>query len=202
MDQPIHATVTAILHRMSEGESAAAEELLPLVYDELRSMAARLFRSQPAQHTLEPTALVHEAYLKLAVPEPERRGAWQDRAHFLAVAARAMRQVLVNHARDKGAEKRGGKQAWCRVTLGQVDAPRAHEAATPPRLDVLGIHEELEALQAIDPRQGRIAELRIFGGLGLDETAESVGVSRRTVALEWKMAKAWLARRLEVDGES
>jgi len=192
----IHATVTAILHRMSEGESAAADELLPLVYDELRSMAARLFRSQPAQHTLEPTALVHEAYLKLAGSEPDRRGAWQDRAHFLAVAARAMRQVLVNHARDKGAQKRGGKDAWCRVTLAQADA------ASAPQLDVLGIHEELEALQAIDPRQGRIAELRIFGGLGLDETAEVVGISRRTVALEWKMAKAWLARRLEVGGES
>jgi RNA polymerase sigma factor (TIGR02999 family) len=162
------------------------------LYRELHEMAGRIFRSQRSNHTLQATALVHEAYLKMA----GREGAWNDRTHFLATAARAMRQILVNHARDRGAAKRGGGVDRQRVTLSGVPLP---EGALD--LDVLSLHEALEELGTLDPRQARIAELRTFGGLTNKETAEAVGVSLRTVELEWRMAKDFLSRKLD-DGES
>ena len=182
--------MTMLLRRMQNGDSGALEELLPLVYDELRVIARRLFRAQRSDHTLQPTALVHEAYLKVIGSRADSEG-WNDRAHFLSVAAIAMRQILVNHARDKAALKRGGPDARHVTLSGVADFDPADA------LDVLAVHEALEALQRLDPRQAKIAELRFFGALTLDEVAEVVGVSRRTVALDWKMAKRFLMGRLE-----
>jgi RNA polymerase sigma factor (TIGR02999 family) len=181
--------VTTILERLREGDDGASGELFDQLYPELRAMASRLFRSQRSSHTLQPTALLHEAYLKMAGPGD--RAAWQDRAHFLAVAARAMRQVLVNHARDRSAQKRGGGLDRRRVTLSDAVAPGSDRA-----VEVLAIDDALSELAALDERQARIAELRCFGGLTNREVAEAVGVSLRTVELDWKMAKGWLAQRL------
>jgi RNA polymerase sigma factor (TIGR02999 family) len=180
--------VTVILHRLRDGEVEAGNELFTMLYGELRVLADALFRSQRRDHTLEPTAVVHEAYLKML---GGKKGEWQDRAHFFAVAARAMRQVLVNHARDKGALKRGGGQAGGRVTL--ADAA-AQDVAS--ELDLLAVHEALDELAALDERQARIAELRFFAGLNHPEIAEVLGRSLRSVELDWKMAKDWLAQRL------
>lgn len=177
--------VTVLLRRLKAGESGAAEELFALLYSELRAIAGSLFRSQRQDHTLQATAVLHEAYLKMV-----RGGEYADRTHFLSVAARAMRQVLVNHARDRAAQKRGGG-AGARVTLAGIAESPASDA-----LDVLAVHEALEELQRLDERQARIAELRFFGGLTTEEAAEALGVSPRTVELDWRMAKDWLARRL------
>ena len=165
--------VTVILHRLRDGEAEAGNELFTMLYGELRVLADALFRSQRRDHTLEPTAVVHEAYLKML---GGKKGEWQDRAHFFAVAARAMRQVLVNHARDKAALKRGGGQAGGRVTLADAAAQ--------------------DVASELDERQARIAELRFFAGLNHPEIAEVLGRSLRSVELDWKMAKDWLAQRL------
>jgi RNA polymerase sigma factor (TIGR02999 family) len=175
--------VTLILNRVREGREDASGELFGLLYGELRGLASSLFRSQRSSHTLQPTAVVHEAFLKLVkAPTP-----WEDRAHFFAVAAKAMRQVLVNHARDRAALKRGGADAR-RVTMS--------DAAEAPKLDVLEIHEALNELAKLDERQARIAELRFFAGLSTKEVAEVLGIAPRTVELDWTMAKDWLAQRL------
>jgi len=157
------------------------------LYRELHEMAQRMFRRQHSGHTLQATALVHEAYLKMA----GHAGAWNDRTHFLATAARAMRQILVNHARDRSAAKRGGGVDRQRVTLSGV--PLRDGA---PDLDVLSLHEAIRELSELDARQGRVAELRTFGGLTNKEAADVLGVSLRTVELEWRMAKDFLARKL------
>ena len=189
MDQP-QGEVTRILQRLGgEDADAAAAALLPLVYDELRALAASYFGRQPAGHTLQPTALVHEAYLKLAGQEEAQ---WESRAHFFAVSARAMRQILMNHARDKAAAKRGG--GWHKITL---DA-----AVTPPgsatrEIDLLALDEALEKLGGLSERQARIIELRYFGGLTIDETAHVLGVGTTTVEDDWHLAKAWLRRELK-----
>ncbi len=183
--------ITTILDRLSAGDAGAGNELFEQLYPELRDMAARLFRSQRANHTLQPTALLNEAYLKIARPGVV---AFADRAHFMAVAARAMRQVLVNHARDRSAGKRGGGVDRRRVTLSGAAAPGSDRA-----LDVLVVDDALGELLRLDERQGRIAELRCFGGLTNREVAEVLGVSLRTVELDWRMAKGWLAGRLGDD---
>ncbi|HEX5135727.1 MAG TPA: ECF-type sigma factor [Planctomycetota bacterium] len=174
--------VTQVLERLRGGEPEAAGQLFDLCYAELRGLAGAVFRSQPKGHTLAPTALVHEAYLKMVGAEAE----WKDRVHFFAVAARAMRQVLINHARDKAALKRGSPGGM-RVTLSDAMTPGGGEA------DLVAVHEALEKLRTLDERQGRIAELRFFGGLENKEIAEALGVSLRTVELDWKMAKETLA---------
>jgi len=179
------AKITLLLERVRSGEEEAAGELFGELYGQLHGLAAAIFSSQRGSHTLQPTALVHETYLKMIRPGATP---WQDRAHFCGVAAKAMRQILVNHARDKQALKRGG--AAGRVTLS--DAVREGG----PDLDVLAIHEALEELARLDARQARIAELRFFAGLNTQEVAEVVGVAPRTVELDWKMAKDWLAQRL------
>jgi len=178
---------TILLGRIRDGDPVASEELFGLLYPQLRNLAGAVFRSQKANHTLQPTALVHEAYLKMMKPG----AAWEDRAHFCSVAAKAMRQILVNHARDRNALKRGGGAVGRSLTVADAVAEGGHE------LDILALHEALEDLAKLDERQASIAELRFFGGLTSKEVAEALGVSLRTVELDWSMAKSWLASRLE-----
>jgi RNA polymerase sigma factor (TIGR02999 family) len=183
------ADITQWLLAWSDGEPDALERLAPLVYDDLRRLASRYMRREPADHPLQPTALVHEAYLRLI---DQHRVKWRNRAHFYGVAASLMRRILVDHVRARRADKRGG--GWERVTLEELDA-----AATPRNVDVVALHEALERLAAFDPQQERIVELRYFGGLTIDETAEVIGVSPATVVREWTIAKAWL--RADLSGE-
>ena len=151
-------------------------------YAELRALAGAHFRRQPGAHTLQPTALVNEVYLRLA---SSRDGAPEDRGHLLALASRAMRQVLIDHARQKRADKRGGAHAGARVTLSDIDSGAG-------AWDVIELHEALERLEQLDARQARIVELRFFGGLTVGQVGELLGVSERTVYLDWQMARAWL----------
>lgn len=180
---------TRLLDRVRAGDEAAEQALFARLYVDMRRIAGRLFRSQARGHTLEPTALVHEAYLKMA--GADGAGRLKDSAHALAVAARAMRQVLVNHARDKAARKRGGGALRERVTLAGIAADGGGFG-----VDVVELHEALERLAALDERQGRIAELRLLGGLSAEQVAVLLGVSPRTVELDWKMAKHTLASLL------
>lgn len=189
MSDPSEVELEALLKRAGDGDADAASRLFELLYPNLRAIAGRIFREQAGPHTLQPTAVLHETYLKLFGAAGRGNAAWQDRAHFLNVAARAMRQVLVNHARDRHAAKRGGDAV--RVTLGD-DA--AAGAALEP--GVLDIDAALTELASIDERQARIAELRVFAGMTNPEIAQSLGVSLRTVELDWSMAKRWIARRL------
>jgi len=176
-------TVTRALARIGEGHKSAVAELMPLVYEELRRVAGDLFRGQSPGHSLQATALVHEAYLRL-VGRTEIQ--WESRAHFFAVAAMAMRQVLANHARAKRAEKRGGADR-ARVTLSEViDAGRG------PDIDLLTLNEALERLAALDERQCRIVEQRFLGGMTNAEIAHVLNLSTKTVEREWRAARAWL----------
>ncbi len=183
--------VTRILAELNQGDGSATERLLPLVYDELRALAGGYFARRQAGHTLQPTALVHEAYLKLAGGE----GQWQNRAHFMAVAAKAMRQILMNHARDKAAAKRGGGAA--KITIVEAVTPVTGESDAGRQLDLIALDEALTKLAAVSERQARITELRFFGGLTIADTAHVVGVSTTTVEDDWHMARAWLGRELQ-----
>ncbi len=183
--------VTRILGELNQGDGSATERLLPLVYDELRALAGSYFARQQAGHTLQPTALVHEAYVKLAGGE----GRWQNRAHFMAVAAKAMRQILMNHARDKAAAKRGGGAA--RVTIIEAVTPVTDESVAGRQLDLIALDEALSKLAAVSERQARVTELRFFGGLTIADTAHVVGMSTTTVEDDWHMARAWLGRELQ-----
>ena len=179
--------ITGLLRAWGRGDREAGERLIPLVYDELRRQAARHLRRERREHTLRPTALVHEAYLRLA---GQREAVWQSRAQFFGVAAQVMRRILVDHARRHGAAKRAG--SWRRVTLAEAVAP-----AEPRDLEILALEEALSELTALDPGKARLVELRYFGGLSLEETAEVLQVSESTVTREWRMAKAWLFRRIK-----
>jgi RNA polymerase sigma factor (TIGR02999 family) len=178
-------TITALLHEWRRGDRAALDRLTPLVYDELRSLARRHLRGERHRLTLQPTALVHEAYLRLVgsgVP-------WEDRAHFFGVASRLMRQVLVDHARARQAKKRGGEAT--RVELTGVDP-----SSPLPAVDVLALHEALDRLAAVDATSERIVEMRYFGGLTVEETAEALSISPATVKRDWSAARAWLLREM------
>ena len=179
--------VTALLRAWGSGDREAGERLVPLIYRELRRQASRYLRRERRDHTLPATALVHEAYLRL-VGEP---APWENRAHFFGVAARVMRQVLVDHARRHGAAKRGG--GWARVSL---EGPAGSPIAPERELDLVVLDRALEELAELDPGKARVVELRFFGGLSLDETAETLGVSPSTVGREWRMARAWLRRSI------
>ena len=179
--------VTQILKQLDCGHASAAERLLPLVYEEMRGLAESFFRLQPSDHTLQPTALVHEAYLRLV---NQTQIQWTGRAHFYAVAARAMRQILINHAEKRRALKRGGE--WRRITL---DESSTSSGATA--VDLLALNEALEELERLDERQCRVIELRFFGGLSVDEAASVLGLSSRSVELDWQMARAWLYNQLK-----
>jgi RNA polymerase sigma factor (TIGR02999 family) len=163
-----------------------AEELVQEVYTKLRALAGSYFRGQPGQHTLQPTALVHEAFLKLAGTDPE---SWNDRGHFLAVAATAMRQILTDHARKRRADKRGGQRE--RVTLSGIAANASSD------VDLLALDEIMNKLAAVDERAARLVELRFFAGMTEDEAAVALGVSTRTVQKDWRRVKAWLAVELD-----
>jgi RNA polymerase sigma factor (TIGR02999 family) len=175
--------ITQLLIAWSDGRREALEDLMPLVYENLRRLAAAYMRHEAAGHGLQPTALVHEAYVRLI---DQNKVKWRNRAHFFGVAAGMMRRILVDHARRRRAEKRGGE--WERVTLAGQDVA----AADALEIDVLALHQSLERLAMFDPQQERIVELRYFGGLTIDETAEVVGISPATVVREWTVAKAWL----------
>ena len=179
--------VTHLLRAWGNGDAGALEELTPLVEAELRRLARAYMARERRGHTLQTTALVNEAFLRLT---DARQIRWQDRAHFLGISARLMRRVLVDHARARGSRKRGGGAE--RVTLDE-------RLATAPELelDVVALDRALEALAAVDPRQSRVIELRFFGGLSVEETAEVLHVSPDTVKRDWRLAKLWLLRELE-----
>ena len=188
--------VTRLLGAWRAGEGGAEDRLLPLVYDDLRRLASHLMGRERPDHTLQPTALVHEAYLRLAGGRQPR---WRDRLHFFSVAARTMRRTLVDHARARGAAKRGAGAA--RLSL---DAPRAGceveavgRQASGPVEDLLALDQALERLAAADGRKARILELRYFAGLTVEEAAELLGVSPSTVAVETRLARAWVASAVE-----
>ncbi|HEY0808636.1 MAG TPA: sigma-70 family RNA polymerase sigma factor [Longimicrobiales bacterium] len=178
--------VTQLLVLWSQGDQNALEQLLPLVYEQCRHMAARQLRGEREDHTLNPTALVHELYFKLV---DQRSATWQNRAQFFAMAAQMMRRILVDYARARNTRKRGGSAIF--VTLTPNAEPEDTGAA-----DVLAIDEALQRLAAIDAEQVRIIELRFFAGLTVEETAHVIGRSPRTVKREWQLAKAWLYREL------
>lgn len=178
--------VTQLLHELSRGDGQARDKLIPLVYDELRRRAAAYLRLERSDHTLQATALVHEAYLRLVA---QKDVPWESRGHFFAVAAEMMRRILVDHARARLTEKRGGGLA--RVPLTEAVAMSSEQPAA-----LLALDESLARLAALDPRQGRIVELRIFAGLPVEQVAQALDVSPATVKREWALAKAWLLREI------
>jgi RNA polymerase sigma factor (TIGR02999 family) len=178
--------VSRLLIEHSRGNREALTELLPLVYDELRRLAAYHLRSERPEHTLQATALVHEAYLKLV---DQRTVNWQNRAHFLAVAAQVMRHILVDYARARRTDKRGGGRPMAAFE----DVARVPAEQDP---DLVALDDALRRLARVDEQQGRIVELRYFGGLSIEETAEVLAVSPATVKRDWTMAKAWLRREI------
>jgi RNA polymerase sigma factor (TIGR02999 family) len=186
MKTQTQADVTRLLINWTNGDKTALEALMPMVYGELHRLAKRYLRRERSDHTLQSTALVHEAYLRLV----DQKGVqWQNRAHFFAVAAQMIRRILVDHARTHNAEKRGG--GACKLALDEA-------IAVPQRrdLNLVALDEAIDGLAAIDPQQGRIVELRFFGGLSIEETSEVLNISPATVKRDWAVAKAWLYRDL------
>jgi RNA polymerase sigma-70 factor, ECF subfamily len=189
MDRPPQhhsPNVNRLLARASEGDELATGELFPLVYDELRRLAATHLARERSDHTLQPTALVHEAYVRLVGPGDVT---WQNRAHFFGAAARAIRRILTDHARGKKRRKRGGEQA--RVPLDAVDV-----AMREPTEDLVDLDEALDRLAQLDPVKAKVVELRYFAGLSIQETAQALGVSVPTVSRHWEFARVWLHREL------
>jgi RNA polymerase sigma factor (TIGR02999 family) len=180
--------VTHILSLIEQGDPQAAEKLLPLVYDELRKLAAQKMAQEPPGHTLQATGLVHEAYLRLV--DVDRARQWNNRGHFFAAAAEAMRRILIEHAREKMALKRGG--AWQRVPLAEVDLP----AGTPPE-DLLALDEALERLTRLDATAAQLVKLRYFTGLSVEEAAAALDLATSTAYRHWTFARAWLHSQLE-----
>ena len=187
MDTSSQGDVTGLLVAWKNGSPEALDELIPIVYAELRKLARQQLCGERPDHSLQPTTLTHEAFLRLF---GTRQVGWQNRAHFFAVASQLMRRVLVEHARKRQTVKRGGMPT--RVTLDEADTP-----VEPVDVDVVALHEALTQLEEVDPRQSRIVELRYFGGLNMEETAEVLSVSPATVKRDWRVAKLWLRRALE-----
>jgi RNA polymerase sigma factor (TIGR02999 family) len=180
--------ITQLLVDWGKGDPAALERLMPLVYSELRRLASNYLRRERVGHTLQPTALVNEAYLKLI---DQKNAKWQNRAQFFGISAQLMRRILVDHARQRQAVKRGGSNQE-RLSITSVEA-----VLKQPEIDLLALNEALDELAQMDPQQSRIVELKFFGGLSIEETAEVLGISHATVERDWKMARAWLRRQLE-----
>ena len=191
MERPLKSgdahRATALLRAWGAGDAAALEQLIPLVHDELKRLARRFMGGERAGHTLQPTALVNEAYLRLV---DLRQMRWQDRAHFLAMAARLMRRILVDAARSKGYRKRGGDAR-------RVSFDEALIVTDAPGEDLVALDEALTHFAAVSPRRAEVVELRFFGGLSVGETAEALKVSPETVKRDWKLAKVWLLRELD-----
>ena len=178
---------TELLRAWSEGDETALPDLMPLVERELHRLARAYMRRERQGHTLQATALVNEVFLRLAHAGNPR---WQDRGHFVGIAARLMRQVLVDHARSRGYRKRGGD-------MQRVSLEHAPLITSEPELDVLAVDRALEAFAKIDPRKSQVVELRFFGGLSVEETADVLGISAETVKRDWRVAKLWLSRELQ-----
>ena len=189
MDQSARtpSDISQLLREWGDGNRAALEELLPLVYDELHRQAERYLRRERIGHSLQTTALIHEAYVRLI---DQRNVQWQSRTHFFAIAAQMMRRVLIDYARAKHREKRGGDNL--RLSLDAADVVATDENS----VDLIALDEALKRLAELDEQQARVVELRYFGGLTLDETAEVLQISRATTARDWEVAKAWLRREL------
>jgi RNA polymerase sigma factor (TIGR02999 family) len=179
--------VTRLLEQINQGDRDAMDRLLPLVYEELRRLANRYFRSERSDHTLQPTALVHEAWLRLV---GQKEAHWQNHLHFIAVAATTMRHILVDYARSHAAEQHGGH-------LRKIELNEAIAAAPGSRqMEILAVDDALRRLEALDAQQARVVELRFFGGLSIEETAEAMKLSRATVNRYWNFARAWLLREM------
>jgi RNA polymerase sigma factor (TIGR02999 family) len=191
MATPSPGAVTQLLREWGDGNDDALEQLTPLVEAELRRLARGYMRREPRGHTLQATALVNEAFLRLT---DARHVRWQDRAHFLGISARLMRRVLVDHARTRGYRKRGGGAQRVTLSEGVVTSPET-------ALDVVALDRALEALAAVDVRKTRVIELRFFGGMSVEETAEVLHVSPDTVKRDWRLAKLWLLRQLDGEGK-
>ena len=187
-DDAFGTDITRLLHEWRGGDKAALERLIPLVHGELHALASRYLSRERRDHTLQTTALVNEAYLKLA---GQRNVDWQNRAHFFGIAAQLMRRILVDHARRDGRVKRGAGAPH--VPIQDLDPPAA-EAIDPA--DAVALDRALSRLEVMDPQQGRVVELRYFGGLTIEETAEVMGVSTATVKRDWAVARAWLYREI------
>lgn len=187
--EPSREDVTVLLQAAAKGELEASDRLFSVIYNELHRIASAYMNQERAGHTLQPTALVHEAYLKLLGPAADA-GRFENRRHFIAAAAVAMRRILINHARAKKAEKRGGG----RPVLALDEVAAAFEGRS---IDLIALDEALTRLAALDPEQARLVELRFFGGMSFDQCAEVLGVSPRTVHYEWSHARAWLRAELE-----
>jgi len=185
---PPEMDVSALLGAMARGDPAAAERLFPVVYDELHRIASAYMRRERADHTLQATALVHEAFLRLA--GTEREAAYESRRHFVATAAVAMRRILVNHAKARAADKRGGGRAA--LALDDVAAEFSRRS-----IDLIALEEALERLSVLDARQARLVELRFFGGMTFEDCAATLGLSVRAVHYEWTHARAWLRGQIE-----
>jgi len=181
--------VTQLLLGWGKGDKEALDQLLPIVYDELRRQAARYLRRERAGHTLQTTALINEAYIRLV---DQKRVHWQNRAHFFGIAAQMMRRILVDHARTKGRAKRGGSDI-------RVSLAKANLVTKSRDLDIVALDEALERLGKVDEQQARVVELRFFSGLTVEETAEVLAISPATVKRDWSMAKAWLHREIADD---
>ncbi|MFO0831016.1 MAG: sigma-70 family RNA polymerase sigma factor [Phycisphaerales bacterium] len=188
-DTTAQTEVTRVLRAIAGGNPRASEELLPLVYDELRRLAASRMAQEPAGHTLQPTALVHEAYLRLVKEEDV---AWQGRGHFFAAAAEAMRRILIERARRRGRIKHGGEHRHVSVE----EFEPGGSGGDAEGLDLLALDEALERLRGEDERLGRVVTLRFFGGLSVEQSAEVLGVSERTVKRDWEFARAWLFKEM------
>jgi RNA polymerase sigma factor (TIGR02999 family) len=184
---PVATPVTELLVRWRSGDGDALQALMPLVYDEMRRLAHRYLRRERPGHTLQSTALVHEAFVRLTGNAPPQ---WEDRAHFFAIAARLMRQILVEYARSRSAGKRGGDAV--KLAIDSVDVP-----GQSPGLDIVALDDALKDLARIDPQQSRVVELRFFSGLSIEDTAEVLGISESTVKRDWNTARVWLFRALD-----
>lgn len=190
-DNSVRHTVTQLLHRWKGGDAEALNALMPIVYDELRKLARRYMSAERSDHTLQHTALVHEAYLALV----QMQVGWNDRAHFFAIAARAMRRILVDHARAKNRDKRGGE-------LVRVEFDEASPKQVRSRIDLVDLDDALQRLAEIDPRKAEMIELRYFGGLTQDELCEVLGISAATVNRDLAWAKDWLSHELGLENAS
>ena len=182
---PSSSNVTQLLVAWNDGDAAARDELIPLVYAELHRLAQAYLRRERRGHTLQSAALVHEAFLRLV----DQRVAWRNRAHFFGIAAQLMRRILVDYARSRQNEKHGGDQL-------HLELDEALDEAAARDTDLVALDDALQSLAALDPQQSRVIELRYFGGLTIEETAEVLGVSDTTVEREWRLARAWLLREL------